>query len=60
MNNIKASNKGDALKKELFFKLKEWIRLTKAHDFDRLVISGNNTLRFIWLSCLLISMGLCS
>jgi hypothetical protein len=57
---ILAPSKNENLKKELHNKLKEWLKMTKAHGPDRLVVSGNTTLTLVWLSCLIISTGLCS
>jgi hypothetical protein len=54
------SNKSDKIKKELWKKLKDWLRMTKAHGPDRLIVSSNNTLRLIWLVFLIISTSLCS
>jgi hypothetical protein len=48
----------ERIEKELWSELKKWLRMTKVHKPDRLVISNNNTLRFLWLACF--STGLLS
>ena len=54
---IKNSEKKDSIYKDLF---KDWLRFSKTHGFDRLVISKNLPLKIIWTISLFGSFGLCS
>lgn len=55
--NVENEKKSESIYKEL---VKDWLKFTKTHGFDRLVISKNLPLKIFWTISLLASIGLCS